>query len=599
MNPILALEEPNSVLLETNLLNEDNSRDFLFTNPVEILVAHTLPELNDLLLKIDSYIESGFYLAGYLSYEAGYLFEEGFFKKWKETVFDFPLAWFGVYKNPIVTSKYRQDKFDLTQADSFKIVSYSLNLNESEYEEKIQRILDYIKKGETYQVNFTIRANFSFEGNANTLYQSLKHNQHVSYSAIINDGKRQILSLSPELFFKRTKDSLVAKPMKGTSPRGKSELDDKRIKEELKNDSKTKAENSMIVDLIRNDFGKISELGTVTVENLMQVEEYETLFQMTSTVKSQIKKDTGYYQLFKAIFPGGSITGAPKYRTMQIIEELESSPRDIYTGAIGFISKDESIFNIAIRTILIENKKGSMGVGSGIVWDSSPKKEFEECLLKQKFLFDAMAFRLIESMLFRNGKIILLTLHLKRLEKSAQFFGFRFNKSVILQKINSYTKKLENEDNLACAKVRIELSRFGEVMLEHSNILMQRKTKGKVKISPIKVFSKNIFQSHKTTIRKIYNEEYSKATKEGFTDYIFLNEKEEVVETSIYNIFVLIGKSFFTPPCSSGALPGVMREYLLGKGTIKEKTLTISDLKSAEKIFLCNSVRGIMRVSLE
>ncbi|MBK9501704.1 MAG: aminodeoxychorismate synthase component I [Leptospiraceae bacterium] len=595
MDSELALAQPNSVLLETTLPSQDETRTFLFSKPVEVLAANTFNDLESLIKKIDSYIERGFYLAGYLSYEAGYLFEEGFRRPLENFPFAFPLAWFGVYENPRITESTANSISP--QQDSFAIHSLSMNLSQAEYEEKVLKILDYIKRGETYQVNFTFRVGFDLEGNPFHLYEALKKRQRVAYSAIVHDGKRQILSLSPELFFKRKNNTLLARPMKGTSPRGKSELDDRNLLKELSQDSKTKAENSMIVDLIRNDFGKIAKLGTVQVEKLRQIEKYETLFQMTSTVKSTLKESVDYYQLFKALLPGGSITGAPKYRTMQIIQELESTFRDVYTGAIGFISKEEAIFNIPIRTIVLENGKGTMGVGSGIVWDSNPKREYEECIVKQRFLLGAIPLQLIESILLRNGKPTLLSLHLQRLEKSANFFGFSYNEEEIVNAITQYSK--DKIDKSSKVKLRLELFRDGKLQLEHSNIQIQKKSLGRIKLSQVRINSKNIFQSHKTTIRKTYNEEYKRAMKEGFMDFVFLNEKEEVVETSIYNLFIKKDNQYYTPPLSSGALPGVMREYLLKKGKLKEKTLTIADLQFADRVYLCNSVRGIMRVSLE
>lgn len=595
MDSELALAQPNSVLLETTLPSQDETRTFLFAKPVEVLAAYTFSELEILIKKIDSYIERGFYLAGYLSYEAGYLFEEGFRRPLENFPFTFPLAWFGVYENPRITESTANSISP--QQDSFTIHSLSMNLSQAEYEEKVLKILDYIKRGETYQVNFTFRVGFDLEGNPFSLYEALKKRQRVAYSAVVHDGKRQILSLSPELFFKRKNNALLARPMKGTSPRGKSELDDRKLLEELSQDSKTKAENSMIVDLIRNDFGKIAKLGTVQVEKLRQIEKYETLFQMTSTVKSTLKESIDYYQLFKALLPGGSITGAPKYRTMQIIQKLESTFRDVYTGAIGFISKEEAIFNIPIRTIVLENGKGTMGVGSGIVWDSNPKKEYEECIVKQRFLFGTIPLQLIESILLRNGKPTLLNLHLKRLKISAHFFGFSYNEEEIVNAITQYNK--DKIDKSSTVKLRLELFRDGKFQLEHSNIQIQRKPLGRIQLSHVRINSNNIFQSHKTTIRKTYNEEYKRALKEGFMDFLFLNEKEEIVETSIYNLFIKKDNQYYTPPLSSGALPGVMREYLLKKGKLKEKTLTITDLQFADKIYLCNSVRGIMRVSLE
>ena len=225
---------------------------------------------------------------------------------------------------------------------------------------------------------------------------------------------------------------------------------------------------------------------------------------MTSTVKSTLKESIDYYQLFKALLPGGSITGAPKYRTMQIIQELESTLRDVYTGAIGFISKEEAIFNIPIRTIVLENGKGTMGVGSGIVWDSNPKKEYEECIVKQRFLFGTIPLQLIESILLRNGKPTLLNLHLKRLKFSAHFFGFSYNEEEIVNAITQYNK--DKIDKSSTVKLRLELFRDGKFQLEHSNIQIQRKPLGRIQLSHVRINSNNIFQSHKTTIRKTYNE---------------------------------------------------------------------------------------------
>ena len=319
---------------------------------------------------------------------------------------------------------------------------------------------------------------------------------------------------------------------------------------------------------------------------------------MTSTVKSKLKKKLSYFELFRAIFPGGSITGAPKFKTMQIIRDLESSQRGVYTGAIGFISKDESIFNIAIRTIEIQNNVGKMGIGSGIVWDSIPENEYKECLLKQRFLQNTMHFELIESILLKNGIFYFLNLHLIRLESSASFFGFLFDREKILRSLDFLKLELESEKKISRFKVRLLLSRSGEIHLEHSSITKTKKEVGKIAINHKKIDSENIFQIHKTTNRLFYTTEYKKALDKNLKDYVFLNEKNEIVETSIYNLFIKSNGNYFTPPISSGALPGVMREYLIRKGKIKEKTLTIPDLESAEKIYICNSVRGIMRVIL-
>ncbi|MBP9886855.1 MAG: aminodeoxychorismate synthase component I [Leptospiraceae bacterium] len=594
------MSHPYCVKFETNLISETENRNFFFDNPIEILEAYTLKEAETILRNVEIYINKGYYLAGYISYETGYLFEESFKRKWMDIKFSSPLIWFGVYVSPKVEVVTKEKTFKFTKENSFSIQNLFLDLDFQTYEKKILKILEHIKNGETYQVNFSFRMNFDFVGDVSALYESLVLSQKVSYSAYIHDGKREILSLSPELFFKRKQNKIITKPMKGTSPKGKSQLDDNSIIQNLKKDSKTKAENSMIVDLIRNDLGKISEIGSVKVTHLLEVEEYETLFQMTSTITSNLKQNLTYFELFKAIFPGGSITGAPKYKTIQIINELETSHRGIYTGAIGFISKEEAIFNIPIRTLEIQNGKGKMGLGSGIVWDSTPSEEYKECILKQKFFINSIHFELIESILLKNGKWILLDSHLLRLKKSAEYFGFDFFLENILQSLEALRLELIRDRYFESFKVKLTLSKKGKVILEYSNILKKSKqVNGKIKINTQKVYSTNIFQIHKTSNRHLYDTEYKKALQLNLVDYIFLNEKEEIVESCIYNLFIKKAGNFYTPPIDSGCLPGVMREYLLKKKLLKEKTLTLKDLYSAEAIYLCNSVRGIKKVNLD
>jgi len=591
---------PYSVKLETNLISENENRNFFFDNPIEILEAYTLKDAEIILRNVETYINKGYYLAGYISYETGYLFEESFKRKWMNVNFSSPLIWFGVYVSPKVEVITKERKFKFTNQNSFSIQNLFLDLDFKSYEKKIVKILKHIENGETYQVNFSFRMNFDFVGDVSALYESLVCSQKVSYSAYIHDGKREILSLSPELFFKRKHNKILTKPMKGTSPRGKSQLDDIQIIQKLKSDNKTKAENSMIVDLIRNDLGKVSEIGSVKVTHLLEVEEYETLFQMTSSITSNLKQNLTYFDLFKAIFPGGSITGAPKYKTIQIINELETSRRGIYTGAIGFISKEEAIFNIPIRTMEIQNGKGKMGLGSGIVWDSTPIEEYKECILKQRFFINSIHFELIESILLKNGRWILLDFHLLRLKKSAEYFGFDFVMENILESLEKIRLELIQTNHFKIFKIKLTLSKKGEVILEYSNIQKPSKQlNGKIKINRQKVYSTNIFQVHKTSNRRLYDLEYKKALQLNLVDFIFLNEKEEVVEGCIYNLFIKKADNFYTPPIDSGCLPGIMREYLLKKRFLKEQTLTLQDLYSAEAIYLCNSVRGIKRVNLD
>lgn len=590
---------PHTILLETTLATETESRNFLFQKPADILEAYTLSDLENALNQIEEYLKMGYYLAGYISYEAGYLFERQFQEAFQSIKFPFPLIWFGVYPRENVLTFSHNVSLERQDLSSFTINQMNTTISRTDYIEKVERILAYIRNGHTYQVNFTLKTEFDFLGDAFDLYESLKINQPVSYSAFINDGKRKILSLSPELFLKIKNGIITARPMKGTVNRGKSELDEHNVKAEFSKNEKIKSENSIIVDLIRNDLGKIAKLGSVSVPKLLKIEEYKTLFQMTSTVQAKLKPNLSFLEILKAMFPGGSVTGAPKKRTMEIIRELETNYRGVYTGAIGFLNSEEAIFNLPIRTVVLEDGKGIIGIGSGIIADSNPEEEFDECLLKQKFLLQTIIFKLIETILFRRNTFYSLDLHLKRLQKSATFFGFNFDLENIKNELYKYRDgNLKKNSFSQSYKIRIVLARDGSVEIEHSFVKVNKEV-GKIKFCPERISSLNLFQNHKTTLRDFYNQNYKKAQELNLTDYIYLNEKEEVTEGSIYNVFIKQGKDYFTPPLASGALAGVMREYLINKNILKEKTLTTEDLRNADKIFLCNSVRGIMRVILE
>lgn len=389
----------NFVLLETSKYDRENFTSYLFLDPVEVIKIYSFDDIPYLFSKIEDYLEHRSYLAGYLSYECGYHFEENF--SHLTVTPDHPIAWFGVYERPIifnhldgVCENYRAPMNPLKEefAGEFKTENLEFNIPRPEYLQKIGKIKDYIAQGDVYQINFTGKYRFTFSGSHLGLYESLKRKQNVSYGALINADGLLVCSLSPELFFRREGDRIITRPMKGTTRRGRTPEEDEVLKEQLGRDVKNRAENLMIVDLLRNDIGRISECGSVRVLELFSIEEYQTLFQMTSTVEGRIREGLDYYQIFKAIFPGGSVTGAPKIRAMEIIHELESGPRGIYTGSIGYFSPHgKAIFNIAIRTVVINGEKGEMGTGGGIVWDSDSESEYEECRLKAHFLTEKKA----------------------------------------------------------------------------------------------------------------------------------------------------------------------------------------------------------------
>ena len=345
-------------------------------------------------------------MAGFFSYELGYLFEKRLQIFNKKS--DFPLALFCAYDTPNIFD-HREDRFingDFhipSENQNYEMRNAILSVPENEYHKNINKIRESIKKGDIYQANYTMKYHFDFSGSPLGLYNDLKKNQSAAYNVFAEFDDYHILSISPELFFRKKGNKITVKPMKGTVNRGKNIYEDRVKSRFLQADEKNRSENVMIVDLLRNDIGKISETGSVRVKKLYEIEKYNTLFQMTSTIESRLLKNISIRQLIQSIFPSGSVTGAPKIRSMEIINELENDERKIYTGAIGFFEPSgDAVFNVAIRTVLLRGNRGVMGIGGAIVYDSNPEDEFQECLLKGNFLLQHPPgdFQLIETILF-------------------------------------------------------------------------------------------------------------------------------------------------------------------------------------------------------
>lgn len=591
----------NLVLLETSKYDEENYKSLLFIDPLQILKADEGDELPYLFDRIEEYLSKGCYLAGYLSYECGYHFEEIA----TDSIPEHPIAWFGIYKRPIVfdhlTGTFNEEAFrdglDINPLEGdYRISGLHLSISKKDYLLKVKRIKEYLLSGDTYEINFTCKYRFNFYGNPIALYCSLKEKQRVSYGAFIKSGLKSILSLSPELFFKLKDGRITVKPMKGTIKRGRTLDEDSLLANSLKNNEKDRAENLMIVDLLRNDLGKITEIGSVKIAELYSIEKYRTLFQMVSVIEGILKKDLTYYNIFRAIFPSGSVTGAPKVRSIQIIDELEDTRRGIYTGAIGYISPyKEAVFNVAIRTVVIEGNNGEMGVGSGIVSDSLPEYEYEECRLKAQFLtIQDEEFELIETILWDNG-YPLLEKHMERLRRSAEYFDYSCDINRI---VSALVKHSQDFKAGAQYKVRLRLSRSGEVSLENS-LIKEDQNSLMIILSGVTIDSNDKFLYHKTTHRRLYDKMYQKTQKDGFADIIFMNEKGEITEGAISNIFIKKDGYLITPPVECGLLNGVYRQYLMEiQSNTVEKVLSLKDLQEAEAIYICNAVRGLRRVRL-
>ncbi|MGQ9805469.1 MAG: aminodeoxychorismate synthase component I [Chlorobiales bacterium] len=586
-------EKPYSIFLETSKQDSKNQETLLFQEPQNIIEAKSLSEVNTALERIEVAHQRGKWLAGYMSYEAGLAFE----KKLQRLPVSssLPLVWFGEYDAPILNPSIQFDhKQNVAEHVAF-------NVSKEDYAKKIVSILAYIQAGDVYQVNFTGKLSFEFQGNSVELYETLREKQSVAYAAFLNLGEQVVLSFSPELFF-RVKDGIIeSKPMKGTAPRGRTTAEDEAFASWLKTDEKNRAENLMILDLIRNDFGRICKTGSITVPSLFEIERFQTLFQMTSTVRGELKDDIIFKEIFEAIFPCGSITGAPKIRAMEIISELEAQPRGVYTGAIGFISpKKEACFSVAIRTVVVENQHvkplvGEMGIGSGITIDSESQTEYDECLLKANFLTKpAEEFALIESIKL-YGHYCFLEKHLARLKDSATYFGFKFDEDALRTALAQYAKRLDEKTPY---KVRLVLAKSGQVKLSHEQIEPTRGI-GKVAIAGARTNSADKFFYHKTTKRQIYDEASKLAHQLGLADFIFLNERGEVAEGAISNVFIEKAGRLYTPPIASGILAGVYRAYVLETHRYaSERVVQFDELREAERIWICNAVRGMREVKL-
>lgn len=481
----------------------------------------------------------------------------------------------------------------LSGTSHYKIDHLKFNYTPQEYYQKIKHIKQYIRQGETYQLNFTGKFTFTFQGDALSLYQELKQQQPVPYAAFCKLDHEYIISLSPELFFEQCDNTIMTKPMKGTSARGYNVHTDAIRARQLKTSKKQTAENVMIVDLLRNDLHKICESGSVTVPKLFTVERYRTLLQLTSTIQGQLKPNIHFKDIMDAIFPGGSITGAPKLRTRQLIRELETEPRGVYCGALGFIGPHEAQFSIPIRTLSITGKRGEMGVGSGITYDSNAKHEYQECALKARFLTHrTKSFQLIETMLW-DKQYLLLREHLHRLQQSAKYFDYPVNLSMIKKQLRHYTKQfLDNHAYI----IRILLHQNGAVHITHHSRDAAHHSSGRVLFSKYHTNSTDVFLYHKTTNRTLYDKEYTRYTKLGYVDVVFCNEHGNVTEGAISNIIIKKNNTYYTPPVSCGLLPGVFRTHFMKTHSVTEKILIPADVHNADEVYMCNSVRGLTRV---
>ena len=549
---------------------------FTFQGRVGELCAATPEEVVPALKLLEERVAGGLHAAGFLCYEAGSALNGELTTCAPGAL---PLLWFGLFR------ERRAAPFPDTP-EPYHTSGWEPSLDEQQYAGAVASIRELIEAGDCYQVNLTMRQRFHFSGSPRSYFSALRRNQPTPYNCYLETGSYRILSASPELFFRLAGGILTTRPMKGTAPRGRWFEEDEEQKLELRRSPKEVAENLMIVDLLRNDMGMVSRTGSVQVESLFDVETHATVHQMTSTITSRLKQGVGTSELLRALFPCGSVTGAPKRRSMEIIAALEGAPRGLYTGCLGYLSPGgEAQFSVAIRTVVLDAASGcgELGIGSGITFDSAAASEYAECLAKGRFAREEVReFHLIESLL-HDGDYFLLERHLERLTRSAAYFGFPLDPAAARDALQEVARGCHGSN-----KVRLLLFPDGRLGCE-SAPLPEPLRGAQAGFARVAVSSADPFLYHKTSRREIYQAEA--ARRPDLAEVIFLNERGEVTEGATSNIVVRLEGELLTPPLESGLLPGVFRAELLAQGSIRERKLTRRDLETAEQIYLVNSVR--------
>lgn len=570
------------------LLHDSRRREWLkFANPKQVYCVYELSSVLDTLREIENRsISENLHAAGFISYEAAPAFDPVLSTR---PAGGFPLLWFGLYEDP--------EPFDFPAAapPGEAALAWQADVTPQAYSNAINSIKNYIREGDTYQVNFTYRLRSADSFDPWIFFIRMIHAQGNGYGAYADIGDWVICSASPELFFQLDGDTLESCPMKGTRERGLYCGSDLANREWLQASEKDRAENLMILDMVRNDMGRIAETGSVRTHDIFRIEKYPTVWQMTSSVTGQTRANIP--ALFQALFPAASITGAPKARTMAIISELESSPRNLYTGTIGYFSPDRRAqFNVAIRTAVVERRTGraEYGIGGGIVWDSADVAELKETQIKARVLTLVLPeFSLLETLLWSpETGYFLLQAHLQRLASSADYFS----RTIDIQNIRVRLARLADGLSPQPHRVRLLVPKDGEPVLSSAPVT---KASGdyRITLAPAPVNAQtDIFLYHKTTHRVVYDQALGAAR--GYDDVLLWNSNGEITESCIANVVAEINGMLYTPPVVCGLLAGTYRDQLLREGQIMEKVIRIEDIGACENLYLLNSVRGMWPVLL-
>ena len=564
-----------------------------FGRPETVVAARQHADVPAVLALAESAAAAGKWAVLLVTYEAATAFDPAFRTHAPEPA-GLPLAWVALFPAPLAEIAARHEA-EVGQA-SFAFDPWQPAVVRAEYAAAIRQVRDYIAAGDTYQVNYTFPLRSRFRGDALAAWRAMSAAQGAGYSAFLDLGSHQVLSFSPELFFKRAGDELTLRPMKGTLHRGRFPAEDRLRVQELAASEKNRAENLMILDMVRNDAGRIAVTGSVHVPRMFEVERYRTVLQMTSTVKARIRPGVRLPELFAALFPCASITGAPKVRTLEIIRELEPFPRGLYTGAIGLVRPGGAAeFSVAIRTVVRDPGTGAavFGVGGGITWDSTAAGEYDECMLKAAFLtLPAPAFDLLESLLLEDGTLFLLERHLHRMRESADYFGLPWPEA----RVRTALEQVRNAHPAGAWKVRLLLGPEGLIRSECAALAHSAAggTVWRVALADAPVDSQDTFLFHKTTRRAVYDA--ARKSHPEADDVILWNERGELTESCFANLVLDLGSERLTPPLACGLLAGTFRQELLESGQIRERVLTREDLRRAAAVHLINSVRRWIRV---
>ena len=574
---------------EVVLRDDGTGRWLRFAQPRETIVARRLTEVVPALERVAACVgDGGAWAAGFVGYEAAPAFDAALCVRPDDG--RFPLLWFGIYERPEIVEPPRPSAVGTSVPD------WQPSVGESEFRAALARIKAHIRSGETYQVNYTFRLRALFSADPWAVFARLAAAQEALYAACVDTGDWVLASASPELFFRLDAEVIASKPMKGTAARGLTLVADREQAAALRDSEKERAENVMIVDMVRNDLGRIALDGSVAVPRLFDTERYPTLWQMTSTVTARTR--AGLVELFRALFPPASITGAPKVETMRLIAALETEPRRVYTGAIGFVGPGRRMqFNVAIRTLAIDRRSGraEYGVGSGIVWDADPDREWAECRTKTRVL-TAMRpeFRLLETLRWTPDEgYALLDRHLLRLADSAEYFAFTCDLEGVRTELMRATPRAGN----GAQRVRLLLARSGAATVEAGPLPAMPTVRPRVAVAGMPVDSSDPFLYHKTTCRRVYDE--ARAAHPDCADTILVNERGEITESTIANVAVDIEGRLCTPPVACGLLAGTLRAELLARGELVEQVITIDELRGSPRVLLLNSVRGQWQVDVQ